>query len=170
VTIAGEQADGKNLMSSTWTKAAKVRRAFKAGRQRQKDLIYSMERAVIECRIVFLSIRKATVDAGIFGGEDVKVALACMTPEGSELNTVYLLPLARGIDGLAGTYAKAERLEKEENVVPLGVVLWQRDREANDAIDVWVQSWLVGPRATLASNVARGAFEKSPDQETRATF
>ena len=151
-------------MASTWTKAAKVRRAFKAGRQRQKDLKYDCERAVLEARILNIEIRKAMIQAGITTGDDAKVALVLMTPDSAKINRVYVLTIPRDIAGLPEVAAKAAKLEKAEKAVPLGVAIWQRDREAYDpselksGIEVWMHLWLTSERALCASAEALKAF------------
>lgn len=161
----------ENPMAATWTRAATVRRAFKTGRKRQNDLEYDMERAVIECRILFINIRKAMLDAGITTtAEDVKVALVLMTPDAAKTDAVFLLTVPRNIEGLPELYAKASALEGKKKVVPLGVAIWQRDREASKSIDVWVQPWLTNARAARAAIEARKAFEGSDGEETNSKF
>jgi hypothetical protein len=159
-----------NPMSATWTKAGKVRRAFKAGRQRQKDLRYDSERAILEARILLIEIRRAMLEAEIFKyGEDVRAALVLMTPDDAKADTVYILQMPRKLEDLPELSAKVAKHEKAEKAVPLGVAIWQRDREANHS-DVWIQPWLVNPRAALAAIAARKAFIESEGRETKSTF
>jgi hypothetical protein len=155
----------ENLMAATWTKAAKVRRVLKAGRQRQKDLAYDTERAVIECRLLFNRIRAEMLEAGITTVEDVRVALVLMT-----LREVYLFQVPRDFSRLPTMYEQAAILERNENAVPVGAAIWQRDPEAGDSVEVWVQPWLVNPRAVLAAAEARKAFLDSDGRDTKSAF
>jgi hypothetical protein len=160
-----------NRMADTWTKAGKVRRLFKAGKPRQKDLQYDSERAILEAQVVFLEIRKAMLQAEIKTvGEDVRAALVLITPDNAKVDRVYLVPIPRRLEDLSELSAKVAKLEKAESVVPLGVVIWQKDREADDSVDVWVQPWLVNPRAALAASEARKAFKIAGGKETDSTF
>ncbi len=160
----------KNPMAATWTKAATVRRMFKAGRQRQNDLLYDSEEAILQGRISFLQIRKAMLAAGIATtADDLRAALVLMTPEGAESNEVYVLPIPRELAKLPELSVKVTKLEKSEKAVPLGLVFWQRDREAEDS-DVWVQPWLVNPRAAAATIAARKAYGESRGNATTSTF
>jgi hypothetical protein len=161
-----------NPMAATWTKAGKVRRLFKAGKPRQKDLTYDSERAILEARIVFVEIRKAMMQAEIRTvGEDVRAALVLMTPDNAKVDRVYLVPIPRGLEALSELSAKVAKHEKAEGVVPLGVAIWQKDSEADDSVDVWVQPWLVEtPRAKQAAIAARKAYEESEGEETETLF
>ncbi len=134
--MTAQEATGtaKNLMAGTWTKAATVRRKFKAGPPRRKDLEYDMERAVIECRILFIQIRKEMLQAGIMS-DDARVALVLMTPVWKEgVGRVHVLPVPRKLDGIPGLYAAAAKLENSEKVVPAGVAFWMKDREDGNSI------------------------------------
>ena len=131
----------KNLMAATWTKAAKVRRALKAGRQRQKDLKYSCERAAIEGYILLIEMRKEMLRAGL-KDEDVRVALILITPESDKEGTIRLFPVSKRLENLPELTAEAVGLERKEGMRPMGLAVWQRDREAKDAT-VWVQPWLI---------------------------
>lgn len=159
----------KNLMASTWTAAAKVRRKFKAGRQRQNDLKYDTERAILEARIVLIEIRREMLEAGIkTAGEDVNVGVILMSPDGAESDHVFVLPMPRKLEGIAALSTKIARC-LDGTVVPVGVAIWLRDREAGDA-DVWVQPWLVNTRAARAAIVAQKAFKESEGGATDRAF
>ena len=159
----------KNLMASFWTPAAKVRRKFKAGRQRRTDLVYDSERAILEARIVLLEIRREMLEAGIkTTGEDVNVGLILMSPEGAESDHVFVWPMPRKLEGIAALSTKIARC-LDGTVVPVGVAIWLRDREAGDA-DVWVQPWLVNARAARAAIVAQKAFKDSKGSATNKPF
>ena len=159
-----------NPMQSTWTKASKVRRAFKAGKPREKDLIFDVETAVLTCRWLFIEIRKERSVAGIKKwAEDVQVALVLVTPESSKADRAYILPIPQGLEGLPALNEEAEKLERTHRVIPLGAAFWQRDRDAADEVDTWVQLWLTGPRAARASDAARKAFKESDGKETRVS-
>lgn len=158
-------------MTSTETKAAKVRRAFRVGRPEIKNREYDIESAVMTARSLFMEIRKERSLAGIDDWwDDIAVALVLMTPEQTREDRVYLLPISRDFDDLASLYKVAIQLKKTEGVVALGAAFWQLDREAGGEVDVWVEQWLAGPRAVLAINRARDAFNDSGGKETNVTF
>ncbi len=160
-----------NPMAATWTKAALVRRAFKAGPKRKTNLEYDRENAILHARILFLEFRVAMGKAGITTtAEDVRAALVLMTPESATSDQVHLLSMPRELEDLPGLSAKMAKLEKAEKVAPLGVAIWQRDREAGDTA-VWLHPWLVvGPRAQRAAIAAQKAFDASGGKETKGTF
>ena len=63
------EAQTKNLMASTWTDAAKVRRAFNAGPRRKSDLKFDdIEEAVLAAYTSFLDLRKAMKRAEDYTG------------------------------------------------------------------------------------------------------
>lgn len=158
-------------MTSTWTKAAKVRRALGAGKPAIKDREYDIESAVMAARALLMEIRKERSLAGIEEWwDDVAVALLLMTPEQAKKDKVYLLPISRDFDDLAILYKNAMHLKTTERAVPLGAAFWQLDREAGGVVDVWVEQWLTGPRAMLAATRASKAFEESGGKETSANF
>jgi hypothetical protein len=166
--------EAKNLMAVTWTKAAKVRRAFKAGPRRKTDLVYDTEQAVLQSYVELLELRKEMAQAEIFtSAEDVKAALVLMSSH-AEFNAgvVSLLAIPRTIKNLPELSSKAERLSKKGAMVPLGEAFWQRDRDADSkkSKTVWVQPWLVNPRAVRAAIAAQEAFEESNGEETNETF
>jgi hypothetical protein len=168
------EAKTENLMAGTWTKAAKVRRAFKAGPRRKTDLVYDTEEAVLQGYIALLEFRKEMVQAEIFtSADDVKAALVLMSsdPE-TNAGAVHLLAIPRAIKNLPDLSSKAERLSKRGATVPLGVAFWQRDREQDTkkGKTVWIQPWLVNPCAARAAMAAQEAFEESNGQETNASF
>jgi hypothetical protein len=167
-----KQANSKNLMAKTWTKAGMVRRRFKAGKPRQKDLVYDCENAAMHGYMLLLEVRKAMLEEGITTGtEDVRAALVLVTPDSAKVNRIYLLAIPPRLANLPSLAAKASQLERREKVVPLGVAVWQRDREPTDEQIVWIQQWLVeGPRAELASREAQKAFKISEGKETETAF
>ena len=161
-----------NLMASTWTKAAKVRRAFKAGKKRQKDLVLTPERAMLEGYMLLRDIQKAMSEAGL-SEKDVQAALVLMTTDSSGTDLIYAAKIPE-MKYLPELYGKLRKLEKEGHWVPLGVALKQFDREAYDARDpksgavVWDQPWLMNPRAARALIAARNAIAE--DREGKGTF
>ncbi len=159
-----------NPMVDTWTPAATVRRAFRAGPKRKTDLEYDLESAILHARILLIEFRAAMLKAKITTtGEDVRAALVLMTPETAESNQVHLLSMPRQLEDLPELSTKAARLEKAYNVVPLGVAIWQRDRKAG-ASTTWIHPWLVDQRAQRAANAAQKAFVASEGKETKVTF
>ena len=158
-------------MTSTETKAAKVRRAFRAGRPEIKSREYDIESAVMTARSLFMEIRKERSLEGIDDWwDDIAVALVLMTTEEARKDRVYLLPISRDFDDLASLYKSAMQLKTTEKVVALGVAFWQLDREAGGETHVWTEQWLAGPRAALAINRASEAFKESGGKETSANF
>jgi hypothetical protein len=147
----------KNLMAATWTKAAKVRRAFKAGRQRQKDLVLTPTRALFEGSIVLHELQVAMQTAGL-SEEDVKAGLVFMSESGS-----YAVPIPPP-SNLPAAFDAVRNLEGG-GWRPLGLVLCQLDREVdskNGSI-TWVQPWLVGAEPTrlliaAAAQIASGTY------------
>lgn len=159
-----------NLMESTWTKAAIVRRKFKAGKKRQKDLEYDLERAILEARILFIEFRAAMLKEGIpTSARYARAALVLMTPDESDVNRVSALSVPRDLDGLPELADRAARLERAEKVVPLGVAIWQRDPEAGEQV-AWVHPWRVNQRAQQAAKAAEKAFVASEGKDTNAEF
>jgi hypothetical protein len=150
-------------MAAHWTKAGKVRRAFKAGRQRQKDRVVNTTVAIYEACILLDELRNA-MRAEDLSPDDVQAALVLVTPEtpGRE-NAVYVLPIPQPTK-LPHLFATVAKVEKPGKVLPLGIAIRQVDREAEDSKDpksgaaVWVQPFLTGPRAETALLQARKLF------------
>jgi hypothetical protein len=152
-----------NPMAATWTKAGKVRRAFKAGKPRQKDLNLAPRPAIWEACLLRENIGAAMTGAGL-SADDVQVAIVLMTPDASSgVDWVHVLPIPQTKD-LPELFTKVAKLEKADHVVPLGVAIRQIDREAYEPKDpksgavVWVQPFLVNPRAARALIAARQIF------------
>jgi len=143
----------KNLMASTWTKAAMVRRKFKAGPQRKKDYVLTPLRSILEGAIMLHELQIAMKDAGLLES-DVQAALVLrLTPsEPGKPNETHLQPIP-GTENLHLLYGRVKKLEARGRVEPLGLVIKQNDREARgpegEAV-VWVQPWLVDIQASLA--------------------
>lgn len=161
-------------MAATWTKAGTVRRAFKAGRQRQKDLILTPTKAMFEGYILLTDIQAAMTNAGL-SAKDVQVALVLMTQDSSGTDLIYVLPIPE-TKRLPELHGKLKRLEKEGGWVPLGVAIKQLDHEARDPEDpksgavAWVQPWLTNPRAARALIEARSAMAAEDIKEGRHAF
>jgi hypothetical protein len=137
-------AKAKNLMSSTWTKAAKVRRAFKAGRTRQNDLELTCDLAIHEAYILLLKIRKEMLEVGIKTvSEDLRALFILFSENKKEIE---LFQMPQHVDGLPKLAAEVFKAEKVNNAQPLGVAIWLRDREAGEP-SVWLHSWLTNPDA-----------------------
>ena len=153
---AARKVAHKNLMAATWTKAAKVRRAFKAGRQRQVDWVMDAERAFIESRLLFINLRAAMVSAGAPTTDaELRVGVVLGTPPGFNEAVVILIP--RDSNQIRMAEAKAEN-EQEAGRVPMGAIVWLVDREGETSTSVWVQPWLVGSEPTRALKVLTRAF------------
>jgi hypothetical protein len=139
-----------NLMASTWTPAAVVRRKFKAGPRRKTSLEMDVERAFLECRILYTELRDAMLEAGIkTAANDVSVGLVLMTPWDAKDRFVKVLPVGGNMEALAEQARKADLLEKRDCVFPIGVAFWQRDRTANQD-EAWVRMWRIDGNSALA--------------------
>ena len=147
----------KNLMESTWTNAAKVRRAFKAGPKRRKDKELSTVEAVFEAGMLLHKLRMAMEldEDPSMSAEDVQAALLLVTPPDRE-NTVHVVPVPQH-KRFSTLFADVERLEKVGKVIPLGVVFRQHDRKAKDH-SVWTEPFLTGQRAESALRQAEKMF------------
>lgn len=156
-------------MASTWTKAAIVRRKFKAGRQRQTDLVLTPTRAVLEGYILLHELQKAMVEAGL-PEEDVHAALVLITPGvPGGVDKIYVLPFP-DMNRLPELYGKVRKLHDAAGVVPLGIVVSQTDRETQDPKStgaVWVQPWLTGTRAARALLKARQVCANGGEGESK---
>ena len=151
-------AVAKNLMAATWTKASKVRRAFKSGKKRQKDLVLTPRRAVIEAYGVLHELRAAMALAGL-SEDDANGALVFLN-EDQDADSGYVVPLPKP-EQMPVPYATARRLEEQTGWLPIGLVLHQRDHEALDPADpksgayLWAQQWVMSERSTKALLIAR---------------
>lgn len=159
----GRVEKSTNLMAGTWTKAAKVRRSFKAGRPLQKDRVLTTTKAIHEACILLDDLRNAMRQSGL-SADDVQAALVLVTPETPGLeDAVYVLPVPQP-KKLPDLFANVAKVEKTGEVLPLGIAVKQRDHEAYDPKDpksgavVWVQPFLTGPRAVAALKHARDLF------------
>lgn len=147
----------KNLMAATWTKAAKVRRAFKSGKKRQKDHVLTPRRAVIEAYAVIHELRAAMAQAGL-PERDARGALVFISIEPEQL--AYICPIPEP-ERLPELYGKARELEAQGIWLPLGLLLQQRDSEAANPADptsgnyMWAQQWLMDARSARALLTAR---------------
>lgn len=149
----------KNLMSSTWTKAAMVRRSFKAGRQRQKDLDYTVDHAIHEACILLIEIRKEMLLAGIRTANEDLRALFILVSDSKGGPLVDYEPMPTNFNALPEFAAKVLAKEKAERARPLGVAIEMRDREAKDK-SIWVHSWLAySDVVEEAEAKAESAFE-----------
>ncbi len=155
------KSGSKNPMAATWTKAAKVRRAFKVGRQRQKDRVLTPVAAIHETCILLDSLRNAMDEAGL-SREDVGAAVVLVTPETPDReNLVYVLKVPPPKE-LPKLFLEVAKIEKPGKILPLGVALWQLDRERDpkDGGVVWMHPFLTGPRAERALIRARQIFQE----------
>jgi nitrate reductase NapAB chaperone NapD len=144
----------KNLMESTWTPAAKVRRAFKAGPKRRKDKELNTVEAVFEAGMLLHKLRMA-MEMADERSDDVQAALVLVTPPDRE-NAVHVLPVPQH-KRFSTLFADVERLEKLGKVIPLGMVFRQRDRKAED-MSVWTEPFLTGHRAESALRQSEKIF------------
>jgi hypothetical protein len=164
-----------NLMAATWTKAGMVRRAFKAGRPLQKDRTLTPRQAIWEACLLRESLYDAMRKEGL-SADDVQAAIVLMTPDtAASVDWIYVFPIPQ-IRDLVELFSKVARIEKAENVIPLGVAIRQIDREAADPKDpksgavVWVQPFLVNARAATALLKARQVFADTDGSGGKSTF
>lgn len=155
--------NAENPMARTWSKAALVRRKFKAGRPIQKDRVLSPIAAIHEGCILLDDLRNAMRDAGL-SPDDVRVGIVFVTPETPDTeNVVYTLRIPRDPRDLPKLFKKMEEIVTAAKVLPLGLLAGQTDRETMEPDDpksgavVWVQPFLTGDRAVRALKTAKNS-------------
>jgi hypothetical protein len=135
-------------MAATWSQAAKVRRAFKAGRTLRKDRILPPTTAIHEACILQDRLRAAMAEANL-PSEDVRVAVVLLVPNYvPERDAVHVLRVPEPSD-LPAIFRRVQELEDDGRVQALGLGVWQRDRDS-DSHTGWVQAFLTGDRAARA--------------------
>jgi hypothetical protein len=156
----------ENLMASTWTRAALVRRAFNAGPRRKSDREFGdLEDALLAAYVSFRDIRREMKKAEL-SERDTRAAFVLMTAafEGPPFNAgvAVMLTIPDTIKGLPDLLRDAEKYANKGKMIPLGVVFWQRDRDerAKEGKSVWIQSWRVDPRLQRAANAVREEFRE----------
>jgi hypothetical protein len=167
--------EGHKAMEKSLTAAASVRRSFKAGPPRRKDLCLTPARAVVEAWALCDELQTTMRRLGLSKG-DVHAALVLLTPNttNEREDTIHVYPVP-DMAGLPALYEKVMELQAGTavspfgaNVFPLGVVFKQFDREAehSQGPEVWVHPWLVFPNASLAlSNVMQRYSGLGPGEE-----
>jgi hypothetical protein len=164
-----ESRKAANLMASTWTKAALVRRAFNAGPRRKFDRQFEdLEDAVLAAYISYRDVRREMRKWGL-PEADTRAAFVMMPPFfGPPFNSgaAVMLRIPDSIHGLPTLLKDAQHYAKEGEgdlqMSPLGVVFWQRDQDerAKEKESVWVQMWRVDPRLQRAANAVRDEFRE----------
>ena len=153
-------------MAATWSRAAKVRRAFKAGRTLRKDRILTSTMAIHEACILQERLRAAMAEAGL-AAEDARVALVLMVPNYvPERDAVHVLRIPDPKD-LPGLFRRVEEIEEEGRVQTLGLGVWQRDHETGTQAG-WVQAFLTGDRAARAMARAKKILVEKEGGESAA--
>jgi hypothetical protein len=156
-----------NPMAATWTTAGQVRKLFKSGPPRRKDLLLDLKESLLEGLLLLHRLQKAMSKAGL-PESDVQAALVLMNDaEGAGL--IYLLPIPE-TKQLPELYGKLKKLEKDGHWSPLGIAIKQLDRDPkapNEAV-AWVHPWLTSPRAARALIKARSVMAEG--QEGKSTF
>jgi hypothetical protein len=143
----------ENPMAATWTKAARVRRALKAGRPLRKDRDVIPRVAVHEGCILLEKLREAMLDAEL-PEEDVRAAVVLMVPNYvAERDAVHVLRIPESED-LPALFRRVAAIETSDRVLTLGLGIWQRDRESGSTVG-WIQPFLTGQRAANAIVKAR---------------
>jgi len=174
----------ENLMSSTWTKAVLVRRAFNAGPKRKTDRVLDAEEATLEAYMAFRAFRIEAAKAEI-ASDAARLGLVLW---GMERNDFQIVSVPRKLQNIADMFGEVESATSGGETVPLGLLYWLRDddpkavrtpRGAHWEGDepemlvpavTWVKAWLVeSPRARLVAENARHAFEESGGEATRGT-
>lgn len=144
-------------MASTWTKAGKVRRSFKTGRQRQKDRQVTPITAIHETCILLDELRTAMYDAEL-NPDDVRAAIVIVTPPESKNKQGFMyvlqVPPSKQLPRLFAT------VEEIKNPVMVGLVFAQMDREmeARDpgkAVATWLHPFHVDAKAMELLHDAR---------------
>ena len=145
-------------MEKKLSTAAFVRRSFKAGPPRRKDLFIAPARAVVEAWALCDEIKAMMRRVGLTR-EDAQAALVLLTGdrEDERREKIYVYPVP-DMAGLPALYEKAMALGVGEepyvfpNVWPLGVVFKQFDRQSDtpEVPEVWSHPWLVFPNASRA--------------------
>ena len=151
------QSQKTNPMAGTWTKAAQVRRAFKAGPPRKKDYVLTPAQAILQGAMALLDIQTAMREAGL-PEEDANVSLVLMPATPASGNDPYMddvsviEPLT--IEELSKSYENVKALKGVW--LPAGLKYWQLDRELPALSnkpgqpDAWTHRWLVNDRARKA--------------------
>lgn len=159
--IADVEIASPNPMAATWTPAAVVRRAFKAGPRRKTDLVYDVERGFLECRILYIELRNAMIDAGIkTAANDVSVGIVLMD---SNNRKAYVIPAGGNLDAFTEWAHKADRLDKKHKVIPVGVAFWQRDRESGQD-ETWVRLWRVDSETAILMTDVKKDMKQNKDE------
>jgi hypothetical protein len=132
-------------MAATWSRAAKVRRAFKAGRSLRKDRILTPTVAIHEACILLERLRAAMGEAELLF-EDARVSVVLMVPAYlPERDAVHVLRIPEPGE-LPGLFRRVEEIEETGRVQTLGLGVWQMDRETGNTAG-WIQPFLTGARA-----------------------
>ncbi len=152
-------------MAATWTRAAKVRRALKAGRPLRKDRAVTPRVAIHEGCILLEKLRDAMHEAEL-PKEDVRAAVVFMVPHYvPSRDAVHVLRIPEP-EELPDLFKFVSDLEDSARVHALGLGIWIRDREAGSATG-WIQPFLIGQRATTALTKGRTLLEESEGGESR---
>lgn len=153
--IRGQKSKGEtNLMSSTWTEAAKVRRLFKAGKPRTKDRVLTPDVAIFETCIMLDDIRSEMQRVGLLA-DDVRAYLVVSSEprSGGEmvLGQIILIPPPKK---LPEVFHKVEAIRSPRM---LGIIFHQRDRDpkAKAPFTLWVHPFLTGTLAVELLQKAR---------------
>jgi hypothetical protein len=148
----------KNLMASTWTKAGKVRRAFKAGRPRQTNRLVTPTVAIHEACIALERLQDEMRKEELLE-QDVQAALVIMTPQTPDRENLVYVQGIPDTKRLPEVFASVRKIEVPEKMLVIGILFKQRDREAKkDA--VWPQPYLVGDRAQKAMLTGGQMFQE----------
>ena len=155
----------ENPMAATWTKAAKVRRALKAGRPLRKDRLVTPRVAIHEGCILQEKLRDAMHDAEL-PEEDVRAAVVLMVPNYVPTrDAVHVLRIPEP-EELPALFRFVSNIEDSARVLTLGLGIWLRDRQAGSTAG-WIQPFLTGQRAANALTKARAVLEESDGGESR---
>lgn len=149
----------ENPMAATWTRAAKVRRALKAGRPMKKDRSVTPRVAIHEGCILLEKLRDAMHNAEL-PDDDVRAALVLMVPNYVPSRDVIHVLRIPEPDELPALFRFVSSIEDSARVLTPGLGIWLRDREAGSA-EGWVQPFLTGQRAASALTKARTVLEES---------
>ena len=148
------------IRDSTWTPASVVRRKFNAGPRRKSDHVVTPVVAIHEACILLDDLRNEMAVAGL-SRDDVKVYFVSLAGTPDQPQEVWARPIPEPA-GLPGLFEEVARMLAGGKFRPLGIGVWQRDREveALNPLDpkretVWVRPFVTGERDVRALFLAK---------------
>ena len=153
-------------MAGTWTRGVAVKRAFKGGRKRKSDLVYSPKRALLEALVAHEEIQGAMQSEGL-RRDGAWVSLVLLSENHADGETdihILNIPDELGVDALIKHLVETG---KSSTLVPVGLKFALIDLEAEETKgiwdrDVWSQQWIMSERAerALFESIAQAAYTR----------